>query len=216
MEIAKRLKALEAEDNLLKATRYFDCEGNPYECDVFLVGINPSKGLNNGKIFWQYWDATNGFELEKWLTDYKQEVKKEYNRELKPTRQRIEKLREILAKEGLKLFNCNIYNYATKRQNDLKEDRKSTKVFEEIIDEFSPKVLILQGQPPKKLIAKLARNYNTKAENWTEQNVIFPNFNVKIISVPHLYNMALSADKNANRNIEELAKIVLNAARKTN
>ena len=67
--LREKLQALMAADkdgNL----RPFVCEGNPYDCKIFLVGLNPVTAIDN---YWGYWDDSYGFRKELWLKAYMQQ-----------------------------------------------------------------------------------------------------------------------------------------------
>ena len=78
--------------------RPFLCEGLPFDCKVFLVGINPGKSSG----FWQRWNPATGCDKRGWLSDYLA-VHKRYS----PTRKRIERLFAALA--PIRCLETNIY-----------------------------------------------------------------------------------------------------------
>jgi hypothetical protein len=40
------------------AMRPFLCDGNPYDCEAFIVGINPASSVS----FWSFWNDETGFD----------------------------------------------------------------------------------------------------------------------------------------------------------
>ncbi|MEO6832848.1 MAG: hypothetical protein ABI378_10170 [Chitinophagaceae bacterium] len=165
-----------------------------------MVGINPSKGLANGKIFWEYWNAQSGFNHEDWLEDYKSENKKNKKREQSPTRRRIEALRDLLKENEHKLLNCNVFSKNTKRATELSHDDKNLEVFRILTKEIKPKWIIVHGDLPKKVIEKVT-NYSTNTRKWEFLELDFGSFKSKVMFIPHLFNVALTTEKNKNRNV---------------
>ena len=44
------------------------CEGNPLECEIFIVGINSATEMNTS--FWNFWSKSSGFKKTEWLESY--------------------------------------------------------------------------------------------------------------------------------------------------
>lgn len=207
MNISKQLKALEFKHPEYKNYRYFDCDGDPYKCDVFLVGLNPAFGLPNGKEFWDYWSETSGFELSRWKVDYQTEREKIKKTKISPTRNRIETLRATL--QPHKLLNCNIFSKNSPRLKDLKQYDMDTEIFCALLRELSPKYIILHGGLTKKVFEKIVPVYSSEHPDWQTQPIQLNGEEIKVLSVPHLFNMALTHSKNEQRNIELVAKTIL-------
>lgn len=204
MQLIYKLKELEKTNPDYKSLRYFDCDGDPSLCDVFLIGINPATGLPNGKEFWEYWNDNNGFALETWLKDYTKERKEilQKKTERSPTRNRIEALRQKLKEKGHALLNCNVYTKQTPRASELKAEDKNLDVFQLLLNELKPKFLILHGRQPKDVLHRIAKNFPSDSVKWQPFEVEFENFKSKAISAPHLFNLAISREKNEHRNLD--------------
>jgi len=48
--------------------RPFICDGNPLDCEVFIVGINAATEME--KDFWTFWSDNTGFNKKEWLETY--------------------------------------------------------------------------------------------------------------------------------------------------
>jgi hypothetical protein len=202
----QKLKALELEIPEYKYYRYFDCDGSPYDCDTFLIGINPANGLPFEKEFWDYCNEDSGFNLAKWLTDYKQERIDNNRSKSSLTRIRIELLREKLAPK--KLLNCNVFSKNTPRLKDLQDIDRNIDIFKILLGEIIPENIILHGGITKKVFEKIVPDYSSKLADWQLHIIQINNKDVKIISVPHLFNMAFTPEKNSGRNIEKILDVL--------
>jgi hypothetical protein len=209
MNIVQKLKLLEVKNAGYKKYRYFDCDGDPYNCDTMLVGLNPALGLPDNKIFWDYWSDVSGFELKKWKEDYETERIKLNKPKTSPTRNRIEVLRTSI--QPYKLLNCNIYSKDTPRLKDLKSNDREVEIFNILLSEIKPKIVILHGRLTKKIFEKIIPLYISKHPNWDIHEIQLCGNLVKIITIPHLFNMALTHGKNPTRNIELLTGLIKSA-----
>jgi hypothetical protein len=127
--------------------RPFVCKGNPYRCQAFVVGINPASGVP----FWPYWSDATGFEWNAWREVYlaarrEQPLKpgKRYRLAESPTRRNIGWIVEAAAPVGV--LETNIYFRPTPAAADLRADDRNTSVFEFLVAELKPKVLLLHGR----------------------------------------------------------------------
>lgn len=111
------------------------CDGNPLECDILLVGINPSTSSD----FIKYWDREVGFNKSAWLGDYLAT-----NGKLKPTRKRIEIFESVV--KPLKVVETNVYSSPSDREAELKETERNSEFFEQIIDILKPKLVLCYGK----------------------------------------------------------------------
>jgi hypothetical protein len=167
-------------------SRPFVCEGNPFACEVFIVGFNAATEMEAD--FWDFWSDAYGFDKKKWFEAYIQEKRnkplippKKRRNELSNTRQRIEWISQAL-KPHLCL-ETNLYFKATEASKDLgKEDRRTT-VFEFLIKKIKPKVLFIHGVEVRQEFEKL---YSLKLkENEMNQCELF-NHPITILPMTHL------------------------------
>ena len=48
--------------------RPFVCQGSPYNCKIFIVGINPATTMEG---FWGYWSDCAGYDKDSFFEGYK-------------------------------------------------------------------------------------------------------------------------------------------------
>ena len=127
--------------------RPFVCDGSPYECTAFVVGINPaSRGS-----FWPFWNDDAGFDRSAWLCAYKAQRGAEplmpgriRRQSLSSTRQRIDWI--VAAAESVKILETNLYGLPTPAASDLGPEHRDATVFEFLLSEIKPHVLLLHGK----------------------------------------------------------------------
>ncbi|EIZ9933130.1 hypothetical protein ACEV76_09450 [Vibrio parahaemolyticus] len=120
------------------------CNGNPLECDILLVGINPSTSSD----FFKYWLQESGFNKTAWLEDYLAKHGK-----LKPTRSRIEIFEDAV--KPLKVVETNVYSSASSRESDLHDLKRNRDFFEKIIGMLSPKLVLCYGKTANLAVEEL-------------------------------------------------------------
>lgn len=134
-----------------QSVRPFVCDGNPLDTEVLIVGYNPAIATD----FWCFFDKNNGFNKEKWLENYKENRKKNNKKtELSNTRRVIEWVSDDLIKQknDIKIMVTNIFSYPTKRKKDLPQDKKQTEIFDFLIKNLKPKIIITHGNDTKEYI----------------------------------------------------------------
>jgi hypothetical protein len=115
--------------------RPFLCNGFPFGCEIFLVGINPGTSTR----FWPHWSVENGCDKKAWLKSYLVDHGK-YG----PTRTRIERLFE--AASPARILETNVFHLPSKREGALVKSDQSTIVFDFLLRELSPRVIFVHGQ----------------------------------------------------------------------
>ena len=147
----RNIKQLLNEDN---NARPFLCEGLPFECDIFLVGINPATTTN----FWKYWTQEYGCDKQAWLEEYK----KNHNGKLGKTRNYIEMFFQSI--KPLKVLETNIYPFASDREADLDSKYKQTDLFEFLVETIKPKVIVGHGASTIKQLSKMYKTDLVKGQ----------------------------------------------------
>lgn len=132
--------------------RPFVCDGNPLECQIFIVGFNAATEMDAS--FWDFWSPERGFDKSAWMEAYikeraeKTSTEKKRRTKISATRLRIEWMTEIFG-----LVHCletNLYSKATKRAKDLRNEDKDCSVFTFLLKKIQPKVIFLHGAPTRK------------------------------------------------------------------
>jgi hypothetical protein len=138
--------------------RPFVCDGDPYACRAFVVGINPASTVP----FWPFWNDDSGFDRTCWFECYKRlracaplRDGRTRRQAVSSTRQRIDWMREATTVEGeagipkIQILETNLYVKPTARAADLSHSDRSTEAFEFLLAELQPAVLLLHGKEMK-------------------------------------------------------------------
>jgi hypothetical protein len=141
----KALRKLLPPDKL-RASRPFLCQGVPFGCKVFIVGIDPGTDIK----FWPYWDVVTGCNKRGWLDEC---LVKHPEFKRKPTRERIEILFEILAPH--RILETNISPFPRDpRSGRVSRDRR---VFDFLLETIRPRLVFVYGTEPVKHLARLTQ-----------------------------------------------------------
>jgi uracil-DNA glycosylase len=179
--------------------RPFVCDGNPLECNIFIVGINPATEME--VKFEEFWNK-EGFNKQKWLEAYKIErVKaplkngKKKRLPISPTRRSIEHIVKNI--NSGKILETNLYIKQTKEERQLNKEDKKTDIFEFLISEIKPQIIVLHGKSAIDFFIK-RNNTQISIDNFFEIDIY--GFNTYIYPTKHL-SRGWSFEK-----LEELAK----------
>ena len=166
--------------------RPFVCDGLPLECKIFIVGYNPATEMSQS--FWDFWNSDTGFDKAVWSEAYQQE---RICRPLKPgktrrnrkssTRQRIDWITE--AASPVKCLETNLHSKATEKAKDLSVIEQEDKVFNFLLQEIRPKVMLLHGVETRKHLEKLDCFW---IESSGKRVLNVSSLQVEVIAVPHL------------------------------
>jgi len=117
------------------AVRPFLCDGSPFGCEVFLVGINPGTDIP----LWPYWSHEGGCDKAAWLQAYL-----ERHGRFRPTRARIERI--CTAMGPVRALETNVFHARSRREAGLAKNERTTEVFDFLLDELKPRVLFVHGR----------------------------------------------------------------------
>ena len=143
------------------------CDGNPLECEIFIVGINSATEMNSD--FWSFWNKTYGFKKLEWFESYILERKqkplkpnKTRRNRLSSTRQRIEWITE--SARPIKTLETNLFVKATPTADELKSEDRNSSVFEFLLKTIKPKILLIHGNEVIEYFEKIYNIEITKNE----------------------------------------------------
>ena len=195
-EFRRKLSAILPEN-----CRPFVCQGSPYDCKIFVVGLNPATAMESG--FWRYWSDCTGFDKDFWFEAYKNERK---SRPLRPgkkrrlsvgtTRRNLNKLADLVGAYGI--LETNIYSVPTENYTDLQAEERATEVFHFLLTEIKPKLIITHGTDSAGYLAREVQEFGSFAID----TVAINGNSHQIISVPHL-SRGWSSQK-----LEEFAEVI--------
>ena len=179
-EFRRKLSAILPEN-----CRPFVCHGSPYDCKIFVVGLNPATVMENG--FWGYWCDCTGFDKISWFESYKNERKsrpprpgKKRRLSVGTTRRNLNKLADLVGDYGL--LETNIYSVPTEHYTDLQVEEKVTEVFHFLLTEIKPTLIITHGKDSADYFSRDVREFG----NFAIETVAIQGNSHEIISVPHL------------------------------
>jgi hypothetical protein len=157
--------------------RPFICDGDPYECRAFVVGFNPASKVP----FSRFWNDDTGFDKGAWFEEYKaQRISGRRPTAVSPTRQRIEDV--IMGAHPIRVLETNLYDVATKSEAALAREHRDPSIFEFLLRELQPHVLLLHG---KKVRIHFDREFGSEL-NESFQEVQVGEFSATIAAVKHL------------------------------
>lgn len=136
----------------------FLCDGSPFGCDIFLVGINPATDVK----IWPHWSIETGVDKVAWLREYRNELSK-----FTPTRLRIERLVKAIA--PARVLETNIFHQYSKREKYLRNDQRTTDVFDFLIETLKPKLVLVHGKSAIRHIERLVSAQLIRGEFTTVQ-----------------------------------------------
>lgn len=116
----------------------FTCHGSPFDCPVFLVGLNPATDTP----FRPFWDPSYGFDKYGWLDECR---RRSSDGDLPTTRQKLEWIGEGAEEYSVRCLETNVYTPATRRYRDLTAEGRSTDVFDFLLNELQPGVIFVHG-----------------------------------------------------------------------
>lgn len=190
-----------------KKARPFICDGNPLECEVFIVGINAATEMD--KNFWEFWSTNLGFEKEEWLNQYILERRlkplkpnKIRRNKLSNTRQRIEWI--VSEIKPIKTLETNLFVKATPTADELKKEDRESLIFEYLIETIKPKVIFTHGKEVKKYLEKI---FNIKIVKDEINEIELLGVKTKIISMNHL---SRGWSQNKSREIGTKIRAIIN------
>lgn len=154
--------------------RPFVCSGNPLDCSVFVVGINPASPLRES-LFWDYWSSTTGFDRSAWLAAYVEErlalgrEQGKRKQRFSATRNRIERFVQEVA--PLAVLETNVFSRATPSASELTAGDRNTAIFDYLLQAIEPRLLIVHGEETATAVRGLESWKRLSPETW-----FFPHF----------------------------------------
>ena len=162
------------------------CEGNPFECEIFIVGINAATEMDED--FWQFWKDDYGFNKAEWFESYVEnrnlksnnDNKKKRNK-LSNTRQRIEWIVEAI--KPLKTLETNLFVKATPTAKELKTEDRKPCVFNFLLQTIKPQIILIHGND---VIKNFNEFYNVNIKKGEISNIDILGTKINVLAVNHL------------------------------
>lgn len=144
--------------------RPFICDGSPFDCKIFIVGINPATQTDP---IWEFWNDKSGLDFKGWFDNYKQCRLNKNQRAISPSRRNINLISDYLRENNMLVLETNIYNVSTKREKEIESQYKKSTAFEFLFKTVQPKVLLVHGKTPQKVILKMLNtDYSDSESNY--------------------------------------------------
>lgn len=183
---------LEFKNGLCEKLESFDkprpliCEGNPLECEIFIVGINAATEMEED--FWQFWKDDYGFNKAEWFESYirERELKtlnsgKARRNKLSNTRQRIEWIVDEI--KPFKTLETNLFVKATPTSKELKSEDRKPCVFDFLLQTIKPQIILIHGN---EVIKNFNNLYNVNIKKDEILNIDILGTKTNVLAVNHL------------------------------
>jgi hypothetical protein len=157
--------------------RPFVCNGNPYDCSIFLVGFNPASNVE----FWKFWKDECGFDKAGWSEAYRAQRLAASRSEISPSRKRIEEL--IIAAKSPKILETNLYAKPSRKERDLRGTDQNSSAFCYMLAEIQPRILLLHGSRTWKHFSKIYTLDRCPTHEFTD--IAIDGRILTVASVPH-------------------------------
>ena len=128
----------------LSEGRPFLCNGSPFDCEIFLVGINPATDVP----LKPYWSLDHGCNKAAWLEAYR-----EKHPGYRPTRDRIQRLFEAAA--PAQILETNVFHFHSKREAILPKSHRTTAVFDFLLKTVKPRIMFVYGRSAVRHVEQL-------------------------------------------------------------
>ena len=166
--------------------RPFICDGSPLECNVFLIGANPATEMS--QPFWNFWSDTAGFDKEAWFSQYladrantQLKTGKKRRNPISNTRQRLGWI--IEEANPVSCLETNVFSEATETLAELGANQRSTQIFEFLVRQLTPLLLVPHGKDARACIESLT-GIALPENEITGANVL--GHSLKVLPVSHL------------------------------
>lgn len=209
-------------ESLIRAQddRPFVCNGNPLDCEVFIVGFNPATAIKDSK-FTDFF--INGvFDKEKFTNIYKsaraeqrEQAGKEGNK-ISKTRKGIDLISTQLEKEEIKTLETNVYFKPTSKAKELKKEDRNAGQFLELLSLFkgsnNPKVIFIHGGKTLKTFAKMLKlegDFEVESESLGTHTFKLNNQNVKLLWTYHLSFQKMATEEMRKKVVDTIKESVM-------
>ena len=159
--------------------RPFVCDGSPFNCEVFLVSMNPVTEMSCN--FWDFWSNERGFDKYRWCEEYKRT--RGYDGTSK-TRERINLV--IKAAHPINCLETNIYAKTGKsdKLNDYlkaltsEEKERLTANLDFLLEQIKPKLVVALGTLAQKKFLRRRQRQTLETlgcKLWCVYHLRYPN-----------------------------------------
>lgn len=131
--------------------RSFVCSGNPFSCQVAIVGANPGTTTS----FWPHWSDVEGMSKEAFLEEYRRLHNGKYRR----SRAAIERFVPLV---NARVIELNAHGKQSRRLAELASEHRETAVMEFVLRAVRPRVAICAGSDALKAVKAVKADWQMK------------------------------------------------------
>lgn len=133
--------------------RPFVCDGNPLDCEVMIVGLNPASKVKNG--FWKFWDLSKGgFDRAAFETHYAKLRRRAGKKNKSTTREKISCIETHvrMLRPKTKFLEANLYPWPETNETKLSEAHRAggEALFSLLCECIQPKLIVTHHRYFKK------------------------------------------------------------------
>lgn len=204
------LKALK----LSEKDRPFVCDGNPLDCEVFIVGFNPATEMENK---FEDFYKNGSFDRKAFKKIYKDERTKQRTaagkdvNKVSKTRKGIETITSQLEESGIKVLETNLYFKPTAKAKELKKEDRKIGQFLSLLTQFkgtnNPKVVFVHGGKTLKDFVKALKidgDFTVETEVIGKYRVEFEDQTFTLLWTYHLSFQKMATETMLNKVVKEI------------
>lgn len=124
------------------------CRGNPFACQVAIVGANPGTRTP----FWPYWSVSHGVDKDGWLQAYRDGHGGKYGR----SRAAIERFLPLV---NSPIVELNAHAKQSTRLADLASEHRTSEVLQFVLRVVRPKVVVCAGVDALKAVNEVRADW---------------------------------------------------------
>lgn len=126
-----------------KQVRPFVCTGSPLDCDIMMVGYNPSRDMGLSTFDERIWDDTTGFDREQFVEYY--DLAGYQRGESKWRRNHIFQQNLIDELPDYPVLETYLYSAINSRKSALSSEYRTTAIFDWLVKVVQPKLIVTQN-----------------------------------------------------------------------
>lgn len=123
--------------------RPFICTGSPLDCDIMMVGYNPSRDVGLASFDAEIWDDEKGFDRERFVEFYDRAGHEQ--KSIAWNRNHLFQQNFIDEMAGYRIVETYLYSTITAKKSLLTDQQKSTQVFDALVASVKPKIIMTQN-----------------------------------------------------------------------
>lgn len=144
-QLLAKLQQLDLAD---KKVRPFVCTGSPLDCEIMMVGFNPSRDVGLETFDKRIWQDTTGFDREQFVEYY--DLAGYQQGEARWSRNHIFQQNLIDELPDYAVLETYLYSLITPKKNLIPAPYRTTAVFDWLVEVIKPKLIVTQNSDVSK------------------------------------------------------------------